>query len=54
MCLTETTNEDTRMRDSTWIDAGQRKKTDVTLCREKMQNCEVVGEVHRQKLVKST
>ena len=52
MCPTETTNEDTRMRDSTRIDAGQRKKTDVKLCREKMQNCEVVGEVHRQKLVK--
>ena len=44
MCPTETTNEDTRMRDSTRIDAGQRKKTDVKLCREKMQNCEVVGE----------
>ena len=51
---TETTNEDTRMRGSTRIDAGQRKKTDVELCREKMQNSEVVGNVHRQKLVKNT
>ena len=41
------------MRDSTRIDAGQRKKTEEKLYREKMQTCEVVGEVPSQKLDKS-
>ena len=52
MCPTETTNEDTAMRDSTRIDAGQRKKTEEKLYREKMQTCEVFGEVTIQKLNK--
>ena len=38
------------MRDSTRIDAGQRKKTEEKLYREKMQTCEVFGEVTSQKL----
>ena len=41
------------MRDSTRIDAGQRKKTDVKLCREKMQNCEVVGECYSSEAAKA-
>ena len=40
------------MRDSTRIDAGQRKKTEEKLYREKMQTCEVFGEVTIQKLNK--
>jgi hypothetical protein len=52
MCPTETTNEDTAMRDSTRIDAGQRKKTEEKLYGEKMQTCEVFGEVTSQKLNK--
>ena len=54
MCPTEANNEDTTMRDSTRIDAGQRKKTEVKFYREKMQTGQVVGEVPRHKLVKST
>jgi hypothetical protein len=52
MCPTETTNEDTTMRDSTRIDAGQRKKTEEKFYREKMQTCEVFGEVPIQNLNK--
>lgn len=53
MCTTETTNEDTRMRGCTRIDAGQRKEANVKLYREKLQACELVGEAPLQKLVKS-
>ena len=53
MCPTEANNEDTTMRDSTRIDAGQRKKKEVKSYREKMQTRGVVGEVPRQKLDKS-
>jgi hypothetical protein len=53
MCPTEANYEDTTMRDSTGIDAGQRKKMEVKIYREKMQTREVVGEVPRQKLGKS-
>jgi hypothetical protein len=41
------------MRSSIRIDSGQLKKKEVKLYREKTQTCEVVGEVPRQKLVKS-
>ena len=45
MSPTETTNEDTRMRGSTRIDAGAEEENGQKLYREKMQTREVVGEV---------